>query len=674
MDEDIRATAARARNLAAPFDAANEAHLAALWSDLGKTSDAFKRHVRVPFASDRVNHSFVGAWYARRSLSPEVRELIALAIAGTHAGLPDLNELPGICAEGATHSSCLQGIAPDILAHRVSPRVFVGPAHCELFTRLIFSAHVDADRTEARAWEAGVLGQDQGPPQIENLARIHARLLEQPPSHAKPGEIESLCDAFWHTCKHASIEPPGWYQLSAPSSIIDAKSLACYATGHAARHGLRRVILIFPTQAALERRVEALRGSVGDAIVVPAAFDHRTLGVRVEAHDWDAPIIALTQRDLVGLLFDNRPAACRHLHRIACAMVLVEDAWRLPAQIARAVVDSLKILAAHFRSTVTFVSTLPYPNVLGVKEIGMPEAFARLAPRSTAAWPKQNAKVPSSKKLLRSLRSQADCLVVWNSWRSLRAFADVAPKSRWIYLSSRMCPAYRREVIRLLHDRKRAGKPVRLATDAIGETLETTFEVVWREMSGLPSIAVTSQRADAGDHRAGTYRVFPAAELSQEAHVTQLMLLDGPLRMTAKATWESYAQDLKLSRGRDQWAEDLQRDREQLRFRTIAAKTLRVGGRHQVPLSVALGEAGLVPIVVTAPTREGQEPVKELIKRLAASGPNTELLRQLMDFVVWIDADERTRHLQQNRARWIADAVVYLRDTKSYDQLGLRDE
>jgi len=674
LDEDIRATAARARNLAAPFDAAHEAHLAALWSDLGKRLDAFQRHVRVQLASDRVNHSFLGAWYARRWLSPEVRDLIALAIAGTHAGLPDLSELPGICAEGATQSNCLQGVAPDILAHRVSPRVFTSPAHSELFTRLIFSAHVEADRSEARAWEECALGQEKEPPQLENLARIHALLLARPPSHAKPGEIESLCDAFWHACKHASIEPPGWYQLSAPSSVIDAKSLACYATGHAVRHGLRRVIWICPTQAALEKRVEALREGLGDAIVVPTSFDHRKHGVRVEAHDWDAPIIALTQRDLVGLLFDNRPAICRHLHRIACATVLVEDAWRLPAPIASAVIDSLRTLVTHFRSTVTFVSTLPCPIVLGAKEVGMPEAFARLAPRSTATWPKQNTKVPSPKKLLRTLRSQTDCLLVWNSWRSLRAFAAIAPASRWLYLSSRMCQADRRAVLRMLHDRKRAGKPVRVATDAIGETLEATFAVVWRELSDLPSIAVTSQRADAGEHRAGTYRVFSTAQLSQEAHVTQLMLLDGPLRMTAKATWESYAQDLKLSRGRDRWAEDLQRDREQLRFRTIAAKTLRVGGRHQVPLSVALGEAALVPIVVPAPPREGQDPVKELIKRLAASGPDAALLRQLTDFVVWIDADERTRHLQQNRARWVADAVVYLHDAKRYDRIGLRDD
>jgi len=517
-----------------------------------------------------------------------------------------------------------------------------------------------------------VLGQPPPEPQHEDLASIHERLLAQPPTRGgkHDDDLGRLRDSFWYTCKQISTEPPGWYQLSAPSSIIDARSLACYAVGHAVRHGLRRVVMICATQIALEQRVEALRGIFGESIVVPSAFDSRNRGTQVAIEDWDAPVIATTLRDVVGLLFDNRPASCRRLHRIACAMILVEDVWRLPAPIAPAVVDILRTLVAHFRSTVTFVSTVPYPNVEGVKEIGMPDAFGRLAPRTATAWPKLHAKVPALTRLLRNLKPHADCLVVWSSPRSLRAFADAAGTANWIYLSSRMCPRDRREVLRVVHERKRAGQPLRLATDSVGETLDVTFEVVWREMADLPSIAVTSQRADAGDHRAGTFRVFPTAELSLEAHVTQL-LLGGPLHLTAKTTWESYDRDLKLSRGRCTWAEDLQRDREQLRFRTIASKTLRVGGKHPVPSDVALGDANLVPLVVPAPPREGQESVKELIKRLAANGPDKLLLRQLVDFVVWVDVETRDHYLRAGRARWIADAVVYLRDTKIYDQLGL---
>jgi hypothetical protein len=490
------------------------------------------------------------------------------------------------------------------------------------------------------------------------------------------GELGRLRDAFWHTCRAAAAEPPGWYQLSAPSSIIDAQSLACYAVGHAVRHGLRRVIVVCATQAALEQRVEALRGICGGALVVPSAFDSRNRGIQVAIEDWDAPVIATTLRDLIGLLFDNKPASCRRLHRIACAMVLVEDVWRLPAPIAPAVVDTLRTLAAHFRSTVTFVSTIAYPNVEGAKEIGMPEAFKRLEPRTTTRWPKLRAKAPTCPKLIRSLRprANADCLVVWNSPRSLRAFADSAGNARWIYLSSLMCPRDRREVLRVVHDHKCAGQPLRLATDLVGETLDATFEAVWREMSDLPSLAVTGQRADAGDHRAATYRVFPAVELSLEAHVTRLLLLDGSLHLTAKTTWTSYDRDLKVTRGRCTWAEDLQCDREQLRFRTIAGKILRVGGKHPVPSNVALGDANLVPVVVPAPPREGQESVKALIKRLAASGPDKLLLRQLMDFTVWVDVETRNQYLRDGRARWVADAVVYLRDAQSYDQFGLRDE
>ena len=73
--------------------------LAGLVHDLGKYSDAFQRRIRNPDHCGPVDHSTAGALLLMRHACP----LAAMAVAGHHAGLPDLGSYGEL--EGPTFMS-----------------------------------------------------------------------------------------------------------------------------------------------------------------------------------------------------------------------------------------------------------------------------------------------------------------------------------------------------------------------------------------------------------------------------------------------------------------------------------------------------------------------------------------------------------------------------------------
>lgn len=147
--------------------------LAGLVHDLGKYSDAFQRRIRNPDHCGPVDHSTAGALLLMRHACP----LAAMAVAGHHAGLPDLGsygELEGptfmsrmnrarragdcnplaLAQAGETQldipqSAFLHGTrsAKPMTSSKRSERW--SPYTDMMLTRMLFSALVDADRLDA---------------------------------------------------------------------------------------------------------------------------------------------------------------------------------------------------------------------------------------------------------------------------------------------------------------------------------------------------------------------------------------------------------------------------------------------------------------------------------------------------------------------------------------------
>lgn len=85
VEEHLRAVADRAADFAACFDSEGWAYNMGALHDIGKYTDAFQR--RIKENGPRVDHSTAGA--SVLAASGDLGILLAYAIAGHHAGLPD---------------------------------------------------------------------------------------------------------------------------------------------------------------------------------------------------------------------------------------------------------------------------------------------------------------------------------------------------------------------------------------------------------------------------------------------------------------------------------------------------------------------------------------------------------------------------------------------------------
>jgi CRISPR-associated endonuclease/helicase Cas3 len=171
--DHLHAVAKRAACFAEPFGAAELAHLAGLWHDLGKYAPGFQRmiheangfeaHIEGDAGGPR-DHSSAGAIHASKTLGAAGTP-IAFAIAGHHAGLANRSDLgERLKQKEGGDNRCLdrarEGGAPAHLLVAEAPAI---PAHLlgatadqsrrrEMWTRMIFSALCDADFLDTEAF------------------------------------------------------------------------------------------------------------------------------------------------------------------------------------------------------------------------------------------------------------------------------------------------------------------------------------------------------------------------------------------------------------------------------------------------------------------------------------------------------------------------------------------
>ena len=171
-DGDPDSNLTGAADFADAFGAGNWGRLAGLWHDLGKFAPKFQNYLRetANLAEDdpqrlqlrgSVDHATAGALHAVRQLGPAGR-LLAYAITGHHAGLPNTNAEPGERSSLESRLECPPDEARAALD--LAPRNMLEsgrPLRLSLtldqndnrhssfqlafFTRMLFSALVDAD-------------------------------------------------------------------------------------------------------------------------------------------------------------------------------------------------------------------------------------------------------------------------------------------------------------------------------------------------------------------------------------------------------------------------------------------------------------------------------------------------------------------------------------------------
>ena len=558
LSDHLDSTAALGAARGLPIGLSQMAALAGAYHDLGKYDPAFDRVLCG--MGERVDHSTAGGKLlvdrAAAGLKP-MAEMLAYAILGHHAGLPD-----GTGGDGAldqrlkNHSyripqAVRDACQPDLMPALHELQKLVRPGEHFAFdasvaTRMAFSCLVDADFRDTEAFYDALERRDRPrdwPELSDLLPRLRARFDLHMAGLPTTGELNRLRSRILTHIRARATLPPGLFTLTVPTG--GGKTLASlgFALDHAAQHGHLRIIYAIPYTSIIDQTAALFRELFGDAVVLEhhSAIDVEKGPVegrdkaRLAMEDWAAPLVVTTNVQLFESLFAARPSRCRKLHNIAGSVIVLDEAQVLPRPFLLPTLRMIDTLARHYRCTIVLcTATQPAFDSRHLAG-GLPLAGRELAP-DPAELARQLRRTRivqggamDDAALIAALRPHPQALVIVNSRKHALALfrqAGAAGLEGVIHLTTRQFPAHRRRILALVKERLKTGQPCRLmATSLVEAGVDLDFPVGWRAEAGLDSVVQAAGRINREgrrDWQDSPLSVFTAPENAPPPEVEQL--------------------------------------------------------------------------------------------------------------------------------------------------------
>ena len=505
------------------------AYVAGLYHDLGKYDPAFQRKLRGE--ENRVDHSTAGASVLMAPLLPQEaipREMIAFAILGHHAGLPDRNTSApssmGRRLEGyadALHAGwrddvpqTLTGLSNELMSLLKSggSDENTGAFDISVATRMLFSCLVDADYRDTEAFYAEFDGvKDREWPLLEHVLPQMITQFDKYMDQFQPtSEINALrCEILSHVRRGAGMAP-GVFTLTVPTG--GGKTLASlgFALDHAGLHGHRRIIYAIPFTSIIDQTAAVFRGIFGQQNIlehhssIEADKNHEGRDkLRLAMEDWAAPVVVTTNVQLFESLFAARPSRARKLHNVAGSVIILDEAQTIPRPLLLPCLAMLDSLARVFGCSIV-LCTATQPAVGETLKGGLALAGRELAP-DPAGLARRLKRVDighggtmDNAALVSALRSVEQGLVVVNSrvhaldlWREAKGIEGL------FHLSTRQYAAHRRRILAEIRRRLARGLPCRvISTSLIEAGVDVSFPQAWRAEAGLDQIVQVAGRVN----------------------------------------------------------------------------------------------------------------------------------------------------------------------------------
>jgi CRISPR-associated endonuclease/helicase Cas3 len=560
LEDHLNNVACLAKGFAETFNAGEWAYLAGLWHDIGKYSAEFQR--RLHLLSDdensetspgKVDHSTAGAQHSFSSLS-QVGKMIAYAIAGHHAGLPEgkSNELSCLTERLKKSIPDISSCPNEILSnpYKISLPFLLDSSSPNrasfqlwLYIKMIYSSLVDADfldteafmNPEKASWRSGY-------PQIELLWRNLSLTLDKMKTTSSPINIKRT--EILDECMKASELKPGLFSLTVPTGGGKTISSLAFALNHALKFKMKRIIYVIPYTSIIEQNAEVFRKILGDNSVLehhsnfePDFEDSR---LKLAAENWDVPLIVTTNVQFFESLFACRTSVNRKLHNIAGSVVILDEAQMLPLHLLKPCLEVLRELALHYNSSIVLcTATQPAlskrddfkEGLENVREIitdpvSLYRTFKRV---KTNILPDI-----SDDELAEKILSSEQVLCVVNTRKHARElFEKIKDNAGVFHLSALMCPVHRSKVLSLIRKALSDGKTCRVVSTSLIEAgVDIDFPVVYRALSGIDSIAQAAGRCNREGRLKEPGQVFvfsqkgssPPGYLKQSAQTAELIM------------------------------------------------------------------------------------------------------------------------------------------------------
>lgn len=659
--DHLRGTAERAAAFAAPVSLDAVAYRLGMWHDLGKFHPDWQRYL----VESEVNpgrrghgpdHKAAGTVVAARTLGP-----LALAVHGHHGGMTSPAQLNAWLSDKSSDQRTHQALvlAMEALPELESlaavpglPKQFANPHDGELSTRVLYSCLVDADFLDTEShFDSGrtmARGGDVPLPDLwTRFEEYHRKVSATAPSTT----VNAVRREVYESCVEAASIDPGVFRLRVPTGGGKTLSGMAFALRHALKHGMSRVIVAVPFISITEQTAQVYREIFDRPREPPVVLEHHS-GVRtadpewdeydratewhrLASENWDASIVVTTTVQLFESLFARTPSACRKVHRLTNAVVLLDEAQALPSRLLEPILDGLRFLAEHGRTSVV-LSTATQPAFDAIPTFSrlpavelVPEAQKHFALLSRVEYRIEEQSTSWVDVASRVGNDHAG-LVVVNTKRDALALLDALGDPDALHLSTLLCGAHRRNVLAEITTRLQNGAPCRVvATQVVEAGVDLDFPAVYRAMGPLDSIIQAAGRCNReGRLEKGVVTVFRPAEggLPPGAYrtgtaITESLLGTDPDAIGNPQIAEEYFRRLYSHVDTDQ--EQIQRLRSRFEYEEVARRFRMI-------------EDDTIPVVVTTygSSRERSTVRSALDSLRERRGNPRELMRRLQPYVV----------------------------------------
>lgn len=656
LEEHLQNVGRLAADFAHAFGAEQWGMLVGLVHDIGKARPAFQKKL-VENLSTREDHKGVGARLCKELGTP-FGQMLAYCVAGHHKGLPD--------ASGQGNGKSLKSLCdnadllPDGVANPLEgvdqPGLPFQPNsvfQCAFFTRMLFSALVDADflDTESFMNPDKAVWRSSG----VSLDALSSALDHHFSTFSSDGNINTLrAEILAHSRAKAALEP-GLFTMTVPTGGGKTLSSMAFALDHALKYGLERIIYVIPYTSIIEQNAQVFRDIFPKGSVVEhhSTFDEKRLDLhdpadesaevrrhRLACENWDAPVVVTTGVQFFESLYSNKPSKCRKLHNLAKAVIVLDEAQMLPTDFFEPCLRALEELATHYGSSVVLcTATQPALDLAdldcgleGLREIAPDPERLHEAFRRTRLEPVGKRSLPDVADMIRE-RDRVLCVVNTRK-RASELFGMVSEEVGARHLSALMCPVHRSAVLDDIRAALRAGEACRVVSTQLVEAgVDVSFPEVIREMAGLDSIVQAAGRCNREGEIDGLAPV--SLFIPQEGVVRPFAMAAG----STESVLRSHGNDPFSPRAiREYFRETLWLKGDGLDRKNILKKFSDPGGEWlfaEVARRFRIIENDMTPIVIPF-----DEEARRLIRDLGYAEHQGGILRKLQQYTVQVYASQ----------------------------------
>ena len=592
LDEHLLGVASATSQAAEKLGLPLAGELIGLLHDLGKASCTFQDYLR-SFEPElgltprhdlrgKIDHATAGAQClvrilnaqpAQKGLRAMVAHLLALCIVSHHGGLIDCVKPDGRqglddrlgWAEHQTHADeAWSQVSPAVrvraeellqdpalltqcnrkLSQLIHGKQIFGDRDVQLglFTRMLFSCLIDADRTNTADHENYQSGRHRQRGEYVAWETLLARLEGGMASLSLDGAVNAMRRQISEQCFASASRSPGMYTLTVPTG--GGKTLAAlrFALEHARLYKMDRIIFVSPyisivdQNAAVARHYLEPEGTPYASVVLEHHSDlAREREVepdvdswrrRVLAENWDAPVVFTTMVQVLEALFGAGTQAVRRLHALGRAVLVFDEVQTLPISMVHLFNNSINLLTAQCGSTV-LLCTATQPLLHSVcetrgaaalsaspeliRDVG--ELFHQLRRYTVAdntgepgGWTRERTAALVCEEAvayggcLLIVNTKRDALAIFELCRAFFSVDGVPVKAKIFHLSTGMCPIHRGRVLEelklCLKNRESEVRVVCVSTQLIEAGVDIDFPCVVRDLAGLDSIAQAAGRCN----------------------------------------------------------------------------------------------------------------------------------------------------------------------------------